>query len=177
MKMTLNQYPALSKGIVWGAVENCFSLDYEVDEASISNISIIPMVGDQYVIMKIDNGKWELIGGTLEPDEFYMDALVREVKEEIGAELVNYKPFGCFKCQSSASEPYRPHIPHPHFVRLVGYGEVHIVGAPLNPPDGEQVIAVEVVAIEEAIRRFEEIDRHDIAELYRMAHELREDIR
>lgn len=173
MTITLDQYPALSKGIVWGAVENCFSLDYEVDEASISNISIIPMVGDQYVVMKIDNGKWELIGGTLEPNEFYMDALVREVKEEIGAELVSYKVFGCFKCHSSASAPYRPHIPHPHFVRLVGYGEVNIVSAPLNPPDGEQVIAVEVVAIEEAIRRFEEIDRHDIAELYRMTHQLR----
>ncbi|WP_141505930.1 NUDIX hydrolase [Paenibacillus luteus] len=173
MSIILQEFPALSKGIVWGPVENCFTLDYEVDEASVSNISIIPMVGEKYVIMKIDNGKWELIGGTLEPNEYYMDALSREVKEELGAELVSYKLFGCFKCHSSASEPYRPHIPHPNFVRLVGYGQVNIVGAPLNPPDGEQVIAVEVVEIEEAIRRFEEIGRFDIAELYRMTHLLR----
>lgn len=176
MAITLNQYPALSKGIVWGFVENCFSLDYEVDAASVSNISIIPTVGDQYVVMKIDNGKWELIGGTLEPEEHYLDALEREVMEEIGAELVSYTLFGCFKCHSSASKPYRPHIPHPHFVRLVGYGEVSIVAEPLNPPDGEQVIAVEVVDIDEAVRRFEEIGRSDIAELYRMAHQLKNGI-
>ena len=45
-----------------------------------------------------------------------------------------------------------------------------IVGEPLNPSDGEQVIAVEVVEIEEAIKRFEQINRFDIAELYKLAH-------
>ncbi|CAM3949002.1 hypothetical protein L1N85_00500 [Paenibacillus alkaliterrae] len=68
---------------------------------------------------------------------------------------------------------YRPHIPHPDFVRLVGYGEVKLVGEPLNPPDGEQVIAVEMVDIDEAVRKFEEIGRSDIAELYKMAHRIR----
>lgn len=167
---TLDKYPALSKGIVWGPVENCFTLNYDVDEASVSNISIIPTVGNQYVVMKIDNGKWELIGGTLESGEHHMDALVREVKEEIGAELVSYTLFGCFKCHSFADVPYRPHIPHPNFVRLVGYGEVNLVGEPSNPPDGEQVIAVEVVDLDEAVRRFEDIGRFDIAELYKLAH-------
>lgn len=173
MNRGLEAYPALSKGIVMGFVENCFSLDYEVDEELVSNISIIPTVGEQYVVMKLDNGRWELAGGTLEPQEHHMDALVREVKEELGAELVSYTLFGCFKCRSFASEPYRPHIPHPNFVRLVGFGEVSLVGDPLNPPDGEQVIAVEAVNIDEAVRRFEEIGRFDIAELYKLAHELR----
>ncbi|WP_424765863.1 NUDIX domain-containing protein [Paenibacillus sp. sgz302251] len=173
MNVTMSQFPTLSKGIVIGFVENCFSLDYEVDAAMISNISIIPTVDEQYVVMKIDNGKWELAGGTLEPNEYHMDALAREVREELGAELVSYTPFGCFRCQSFAEEPYRPHIPHPNFVRMIGYGEVAIVGEPLNPPDGEQVVAVEVVDIAEAVSRFEEIGRFDIAELYRLAHELR----
>jgi 8-oxo-dGTP pyrophosphatase MutT (NUDIX family) len=156
-----------------GFVENCFSLDYKVDESLVSNISIIPTVGDRYVVMKLDNGKWELAGGTLEPNEHHMHALVREVKEELGAELVSYTLFGCFKCHSAAVEPYRPHIPHPDFVRLIGFGEVDLVGKPLNPPDGEQVIAVEVVDIDEAVRRFEEIGRFDIAELYKMAHDFK----
>ncbi|WP_138751685.1 NUDIX hydrolase [Paenibacillus sinopodophylli] len=169
----LQDYPALSKHIVWGAVENCFSPNYEVDIALVSNISIIPTVGDGYVVMQLEDGRWELIGGTLEPDEHHMDALVREAKEEIGAEMVNYTLFGCFNCHSSASEPYRPHIPHPNFVRLVGYGEVKLTGKPLNPPDGEQVALVEVVPIDEAVRRFEEIGRHDIAELYAMAHRMK----
>ncbi|RCW50027.1 NUDIX hydrolase [Paenibacillus prosopidis] len=176
MNSSLNHFPTLSKGIVMGYVENCFSLEYEVDESLVSNISIIPTVGDQYVVMQLDNGKWELAGGTLEPNEHYMHALVREVKEELGAELVSYTLFGCFKCHSAADEPYRPHIPHPDFVRLVGYGEVKLVGSPLNPPDGEQVIAVDVVGIDEAVRRFEEIGRPDIAELYKMAHDLKNHI-
>lgn len=173
MNISLQSFPTLSKGIVWGLVENCFSLDYEVAEKSVSNISIIPTVGDQYVVMKLDDGRWELAGGTLEPNEHHMDALVREVKEELGAELVSYTLFGCFQCRSFADEPYRPHIPHPHFVRLVGYGEVNLVEAPLNPPDGEQVIAVDVVSIDEAVGRFEQIGRYDIAELYKLAHQLR----
>lgn len=173
MNDLMNGFPTLSKGIEWGPIEGCFTMDYAVDEALISNISIIPMVGDQYVVIKLANGKWELAGGTLEPGEQHMIALEREVKEELGAELKSFTVFGCFKCHSSASEPYRAHIPHPDFVRLVGYGEVEIVGEPLNPPDGETVIAVEVVDIAEAVRRFEEIGRYDIAELYQLAHNLR----
>jgi 8-oxo-dGTP diphosphatase len=171
--LSLNDFPALSKGIVWGAVENCFTPDYKVDEALVSNISIIPTVGDRYAVMQLEDGRWELAGGTLEPEEHHMDALVREVKEELGAELLSYTLFGCFACHSSAKEPYRPHIPHPHFVRLVGYGEVELVGDPLNPPDGEQVAVVDVVGIDEAVKRFRAIGRSDIAELYWMAHRIR----
>jgi 8-oxo-dGTP diphosphatase len=172
---TLNEgvYRTLSQGIVIGKVENCFSLDYEVEEALISNISIIPTVGDKYVVMRLEDGRWELIGGTLEPKEHHLRALEREVGEEIGAELVSFTPFGCFNCHSSASEPYRPHIPHPKFVRLLGYGEVRLIGKPLNPPDGEQVAEVELVDIDIAVGRFNEMGRRDIAELYLLAHQLR----
>lgn len=174
MKTELHPYPTLSKAIVWGAVENCFSLDYEVDESLVSNISIIPTVGDLYAVMRLEDGRWELPGGTLEPGEHHMDALVREVKEELGAELKSFTRFGCFRCRSSADKPYRPHIPHPDFVRLVGYGEVALTGKPLNPPDGEKVAAVEAVSIDEAVSRFNLIGRADIAELYLLAHRLRE---
>lgn len=168
-----NDYPTLSGTIDWDIVTAQFSYKKVENESLISNISIIPVVGEQYVVMQLDSGKWELAGGTLEPDEPYMDALKREVKEELGAELVSYTTIGHFQCHSSADRPFRSHIPHPHFIRLVGYGEVNIVGVPLNPPDGETVIAVDVVPIEEAVRRFEAIDRYDIAELYRLAHHLR----
>ena len=168
-----DDYPTLSGFIDWDIVKAHFRLGNVTNESLISNISIIPVVGEQYVMMQVDSGKWELAGGTLEPDEPYMDALKREVKEELGAEIVSYTTIGHFLCHSTAAQPFRPHIPHPDFIRLVGYGEVNIVGAPLNPPDGETVIAVEVVPIEVAVRRFEEIDRYDIAELYRLAHHMR----
>ncbi|NUU79793.1 NUDIX hydrolase [Paenibacillus xylanilyticus] len=173
--LSKEQFPALSTSIHWGTIEADFRLNDIVDEALVSNVSIIPFVGNQCVVFQLDNGKWELPGGTLEPGEHYPDGLKREVMEELGAELQSYQIFGQFHCTSGALEPYRPHIPHPHFVRLIGYGDVEIVGSPLNPVDGEQVVAVETVEIDEAVRRFQEQNRSDIAEMYQLAYVLREE--
>ncbi|MFS0870351.1 NUDIX domain-containing protein [Paenibacillus xylanilyticus] len=173
--MSREQFPALSTSIHWGIIEAEFRLNDIVNEALVSNVSIIPFVRNQCVVFQLDNGKWELPGGTLEPGERYPDALKREVMEELGAELQSYQIFGQFYCTSGALEPYRPHIPHPHFVRLIGYGEVELAGKPLNPVDGEQVVAVETVEIDEAVRRFQEQNRNDIAEMYKLAYVLREE--
>ena len=69
----------------------------------------------------------------------------RELLEEAGAQLLTFELFGAWHCRSSAPAPYRPHLPHPESYRVVGYGEVALVGAPTNPPDGEQVIEVACV--------------------------------
>ncbi|CAI6015078.1 hypothetical protein PAECIP112173_00026 [Paenibacillus sp. JJ-100] len=172
--MNMEQYPALSTSIDWGIIEAEFRLGEHVDETLVSNVSIIPFIGDKCVVFQLDNGLWELPGGTLEVDEPYMDGLKRELMEELGAELRSYQVFGQFHCTSSAPEPYRPHIPHPHFVRVIGYGDVELVSDPLNPEDGEQVVAVEMVEVDEAVRRFREQNRYDIAEMYKLAYELRE---
>jgi len=173
--LNAEQFPALTTSIHWGIVEAEFRLNDIVDEKLVSNISIIPFVGDQCVVFQLDNGDWELPGGTLEAGEPYMDGLKRELMEELGAEMRSYQIFGQFYCTSSSLEPYRPHIPHPHFVRIIGYGDVELVADPLNPEDGEQVVAVEVVEIDEAIRRFRAQNRYDIAEMYQLAHMLREE--
>jgi hypothetical protein len=44
---------------------------------------------------------------------------------------------------------------------------------PQIPNDGEKVIAVEKVSVEEASAKFKQKGRHDLAELYRLAEELR----
>lgn len=172
-KQILQDFPTLSRMIEWGPVKANFKLKHAIEESLVSNVTIIPYVGDKYVIFQVANGNWELPGGTLEAGERYLEALKREVMEELGGELNSYHIFGQFDCESAAGAPYKPHIPHPNFVRVVGYGEVNIVGQPLNPEDGEQVIAVEVVEIDEAINRFESNGRFDIAELYKLAHLLR----
>ncbi|KOR90138.1 NUDIX hydrolase [Paenibacillus solani] len=174
----LSLCPTLSNDIHWGVVRARFAFGEKIEEESkVSNVTILPFEGDRCIIFQVVDGSWELPGGTLEPGESYMEGLRREVREELGAELETYRIFGQFRCESSSETPYRPHIPHPHFVRLVGYGDVRIVGEPLNPVDGEHVIAVEAVDLQEAVQRFEQTGRPDIAELYKLAYAIRQEDR
>lgn len=170
----LENVPTLKKPIEWRQVSSQFKLGKGFDEALVSNISMIPFVGSECVVMQLDDGRWELPGGTMEPGERYFECLRREMHEELGAEISDFEVFGYFCCFSSAEEPYRPHIPHPHFIRLICLGEVRIVSEPLNPADGEKVVAVEAVSIDEAVKRFEAIGRFDIADLYRLAYRIKE---
>jgi 8-oxo-dGTP pyrophosphatase MutT (NUDIX family) len=129
----------------------------------------VPFIGDQCLIIRLQNGNWEIPGGTLEPDEGYLDTIRRELLEEAGAQLVTFEPLGVWHCHSSAPRPYRPHLPHPEAYRMVGYGQVELVGDPQNPDNGEQVTVVECVSIEKASQRFLSMGRADLAELYRLA--------
>jgi 8-oxo-dGTP diphosphatase len=135
----------------------------------ISNVSLVPFIGDQCLVIHLQNGNREIPGGTLEPDESYLDTIHRELLEEAGARLVTFEPLGAWYCHSSAPRPYRPHLPHPEAYRMVGYGQVELVGDPQNPVDGEQVVGVECMSIAEASQRFLLIGRPALAELYRLA--------
>ena len=55
----------------------------------------------------------------------------------------------------------------------MGYGAVEIIGGPENPERGEQVVNVEFVTIEEAVQRFCDINRFELAELYQLAARVR----
>ncbi|WP_411346350.1 NUDIX domain-containing protein [Paenibacillus sp. WLX1005] len=163
----------LSSPIVWGPVTASFQPAAQLSpqqQALISNVSIVPMVGNQVVMIRLTDGRWELPGGTMEPGELPLEGLRREVVEEIGGTLLDYQVFGYFDCRSSSDVPYRPHIPHPQFIRLAGYGQVQLDGQPLNPLDGEQVEIVDVVSMEEAEQRFRSTGRHDLADFYLMGY-------
>ncbi|MBJ6360605.1 NUDIX hydrolase [Paenibacillus sp. MAHUQ-46] len=164
---------ALTRTVNWGPVQADFTREYDLNSGKVSNISMVPFVEEQCVMFQLESGSWELPGGTLEPGEHFMQGLRREIAEELGAELKSYYVIGQFSCRSLADKPYRPHIPHPEFVRLVGYGDVELLGPPLNPPDGEQVAAVVLMDIEEAVSCFEEQGRDDLAGLYWLAHSIR----
>jgi 8-oxo-dGTP pyrophosphatase MutT (NUDIX family) len=164
----------LFEDIHWGTISAQFERRSELPpDALISNVTVVPFIADRVVIIRLADGRYEVPGGTREPDEAYFDTARRELIEEAGARLLNYTPFGAWRCTSSAAKPYRPHLPHPQFYRVAGFGEVELVSQPTNPPDGEQVAAVEVVSVDAAADAFITSGRPDLADLYRLAAQLR----
>lgn len=158
----------------WGKIISSFEVFNNVPERLISNVNIVPFINNKCILIQLDNGNWEIPGGTLEANENYQSALVRELVEETGARLVSpFTIFGAWKFISSAEKPYRPHLPHPIYYRVVGYGDVELASSPLIPEGGENVVAVEAMTIQEAKQNFIHTGRPDLAELYELADLLR----
>ena len=137
--------------------------------SSIGNVNVIPFIGNDAVILRVADGRPEIPGGTLEPGEDFLAALRRELLEEAGSRLQSFTLLGAWRCHSTAGKPYRPHLPHPDFYRVVGYGQIEIVGRPTNPGGGEQFTEVAVVPVSEAAAAFRRWQRPDIAALYLQA--------
>jgi len=169
-------YPHLFKQVTWswGPTQAQFErFDTPPAPDLISNVNLVPYTGEKWVIIRLSDQTWGIPGGTLEPGESYPAAIKRELVEEAGAYLHSFQIFGGWRCRSLADKPYRSHIPHPEYYRLVGLGEVELRHAPLNPADGEIVEEVEAVSLETAIDRFESQDRFDLSELYQLAARLK----
>ena len=170
-----SNFPNLFADTSWGTVTCKFERLNEMPPLNlISNVNLVPFKGDRWLVLRLQTGEWEVPGGTLEPGESYSDAISRELIEEAGARLITFEPLGAWRCFSTASKPYRLHLPHPEFYRLVGYGAVEIIGNPENPEGGEQVASVEFIPTEEAVQRFRDINRFELAELYQLAERMRE---
>ena len=168
-------FPNLFGSTSWGTVTCTFECLNQIPPLDrISNVNLVPFKGDRWLILRLQTGEWEVPGGTLEPGESYSDAISRELIEEAGARLITFEPLGAWHCFSTAPKPYRSHLPHPEFYRLVGYGAVEITGGPENPEGGEQVASVDFLPIEEAVQRFRDINRFELAELYQLAAIIRE---
>ncbi len=165
-----SQYPHLFNETYRAPIQMHFELwQTPPQDELISNVNLVPYIGDKWLVIQVDHYYWELPGGTREPNEPHFETLKRELLEEAGVRLKNATPLGAWHCHSKAARPYRPHLPHPEFYRYVSYGEVEIVGKPLNPSDAEQVTLVELVSLQDAINRYKSIGRYDFAELYALA--------
>ena len=165
-----DRFPTLVGGITWDKVRYSFEQTRMPPQPElISNVNVVPFIGDRWVVLYLHNGLWELPGGTLEPGEPYLAAAQRELMEEAGARLLYHTTLGIWRCFSAAATPYRPHIPHPDFHRLVLLGAIDLVAEPTNPADGEQVASVELLALDEVCARLHSIGRFDLAELYMLA--------
>ncbi len=171
---TADDFPVLHKfQLRWGAAAGYFKFSHTLPaEAMISSIRLAPYTRDGWLIVTLSNGEWEIPGGTREPGEDFETAIRREMREEAGAEIINYQPMGYFDMISSAPEPYRPHLPHPRFSILVLFGKVKQVGK-IQPAKGEPIIGTEIIALDKVLRNFRHMNRPDIGELYQLAALLR----
>jgi 8-oxo-dGTP diphosphatase len=133
----------------WGAI----SFEDEVpSDDLISNVTVVPFIGDKCVLIFTKEWGWMIPGGTLEPAETYQQAARRELIEEAGAQLLDFNLIFAIRHESRLITPYRQHLPFPVFYRLVGYGGALIVGEPTNPVGGEEVLRVELLDVEEAVK-------------------------
>ena len=166
-------YPALFAPITWpdGPIHVQFEIGAPPSEHLISNVNAVPCTrAGQWIVIQLADGSWEIPGGTVEENEAPYDALVREVLEEAGARVQSAQYLGALKMHSLAEQPFRPHLPHPISYRAVYLCQVELVGPPQIPESGgEQVVAVQPLSLAEAVARFEQIERFDLADLYRYA--------
>ena len=117
-----NNYPNLFREMTWpgGPIQVRFRLlDNAPPSHLIANVNIVPWTSDGWLMIQLNDGSWEIPGGTLDPGETYLDTIRRELIEEAGASLKSFQIFGGWYCVSLASTPYRSHLPHPEFYRLV----------------------------------------------------------
>ncbi len=170
------QYPQIFEPFVDGQAQGQYDLTATSPPASlISNVNMVPKVGEQWLIILDENGNWDIPGGTLEPGETYMDTIHREMKEETGSRIRTFQLFSVLHYFSEAPEPYRPYLPHPEFYRVIGVGDIEIIGQPADP-DGN-VVSVDLVSIAEATRRFESQNRPDLAAFYQIGAEFDKETR
>ncbi len=169
------KYPHLFNEAIWewGPIRAKFILlDQPPPDNNISNINLIPRVGNHWVLLQHQNGERDLAGGTLEPGETYMQTIEREMREEAGAEILSFRLIGAWHCFSLAEKPYRPHLPFPEHFRIIGTGQVRIVHEPPNPQGAEQIAKAECVDLQTAVNNFLAYGSYDLAELYPVVNDL-----
>jgi SAM-dependent methyltransferase len=159
-----NEVPsALAAGGTWhwgaDAIEWTFAPGDGWDLAGVTNVFLVPFVGDRIAVLRLADGRHASAGGTLEPGEHWCVTATRELMEEVGGRLGQggagplMHPFGILRCNSHAPEPYRPHQPHPITWRVAAWCEVELVGAPAVPEEGGEAVEEVVLASPDDVDR------------------------
>lgn len=169
------RFPALAISRRWGNVTLApFSRETTLPPISqVQSVNVVPFHNDSCVVIGLEDGSMTLPGGTIEPGESFLATARRELVEETGAEIHTLSLIGSWACHSEDDMPWRAHLAHPDFLRLVFWGDVSIVSTPANPADAERITSVDLLSIDEAGQRLRAAGRDDLADLYGLAWELR----
>ena len=95
----------------------------------ILNSAGVVIVKDNKILLqrRKDNNKWGLIGGILELDETYLEAAIREVKEETGLDISIDYSLGIFHNHEMMwTSGDKAHIIGSYYVAHIVKGEPHI---------------------------------------------------
>ncbi|HEU5333654.1 MAG TPA: NUDIX hydrolase [Actinocrinis sp.] len=133
----------------WAGFDGAFST-LVPEPRLVTNVHVVGFVGERVVVCRTVRN-WFLPGGTREADESIDACVVRELREEAGARVVSpLRWIGAHHGVTDSPVPYRPWQPHPHKSWLWCSADVEVDGAPTNPEDGEQVVEVRAVSVDEA---------------------------
>lgn len=162
----------------WGGIGDSrlqieFSRSVPPDEL-ISNVKVIGRCGAGVVVFETDQGWRNVPGGTREAGETIVEAADRELYEEVGGHLKGPLEWvGAFRVDHSLADPYRPHLPFPISYWAYAAADVELVADPTNPDDGEQVTAVQVLPIDEAIEFLSVFDDGPLLDVVKLARALK----
>jgi 8-oxo-dGTP diphosphatase len=87
-----------------------------VSTTEIAHVLLFDRAGRLLIYLRDNNptipfpNHWDLFGGHVEPDETPEQAMVREVREELGIELKSWRRFTDFNCPSGDAYPNVKHI-------------------------------------------------------------------
>ena len=122
------------------------------DDDLVTRLHVVAQVADgRVVVCRSDQGWRFLPGGRREVGESMARLAARELREEAGCALLGgIEVFAHQEVRSRNPEPHHPHFPHPRSVWAFGTAAVEVTGPPTNPPDGEPVVEVLTLPVDEA---------------------------
>jgi len=163
--------PSLANDIRWGntTLTGCHPITGIPRSPLLQSVNLVPFVDDGVLVITTDAGKLLLPGGTIERGETLRQTIDREMREETGYAIDTCYPFAILECFSHDDKPWREHLAHPEFERLLCFGDVHRIGVPENPAGAEHVARLELLPLHEAIQRFHNADRPELADIYTVA--------